>query len=406
MRMTKKPVQVNGSITTPLGFRAAGIHTGIKQNNRKDMALIVSDVPAAIAGVFTTNRVQAAPVRLCRKHIAGGVARAIVVNSGNANACTGRQGTADAEAMARLTARLLHAKPGTVLVCSTGAIGVPMPMNIIKKGIRLAASSLSRTGVADAASAIMTTDTRPKQASHRLQIDGRTVTIAGIAKGAGMIAPHMATLLVFLITDAPVRAGSLQTCLASAVEQSFNRIIVDGDESTNDTVLFMANAAAGGSPIDSRHPSWKPFCSATNEVTRQLAMMIVRDGEGATKLVAITVKGAPGRKSAEKVARSVAGSLLVKTSWFGADPNWGRVICAVGYSGVEVHPDLIDIFYNDRQIVSRGQATQIGRRVLHKIISAPEFSIEINLHLGKFSYTVYTCDCSEEYVRINASYMT
>lgn len=404
--MTRKSVQVNGSITAPLGFRAAGIHAGIKQKNKKDMALIISDAPAAIAGMFTTNRVQAAPVRLCKKHLAGRVARAILVNSGNANACTGLQGTADAVATARLTAKLLYIRPQTVFVCSTGTIGVPMPMNIIRKGIRLAVSRLSRTGGPDAASAIITTDTRPKQVCHRLQIDGRTVTIAGIAKGAGMIAPHMATLLVFLTTDAPVKAESLHACLSAAVEQSFNRITVDGDESTNDTVLFMANAMAGGSPINPRHPGWKPFCSAVNNATRQLAMMIVRDGEGATKLVAVTVKGAPGRKSAEKVARAVACSSLVKTSWYGADPNWGRVICAVGYSGVDVQQDLIDIAYNDQQIVSRGRATQVGERVLHKIMSASEFSIEINLHLGKSSYTIYTCDCSEEYVRINASYMT
>ncbi len=363
-------------------------------------------MPASIAGVFTTNRIQAAPVLLCRKHLTGHSARAIVINSGNANACVGRQGKTDAEEMARLTAELLHIESQMVFVCSTGTIGIPMPMAIIKQNIPIAVKSLSRNGLSDAASAIMTTDTRPKQITIQMEIDRKPVTITGIAKGSGMINPDMATLLVFLTTDANIRAKSLQTCLLKTVEQSFNQITVDGDQSTNDTVLFMANGLAGNTSLDAMHPDWKTFCSTVNEITRQLALAIVKDGEGATKLVAITVKGARGKRSAEKIARAIAGSLLVKTSWFGGDPNWGRVLCAVGYAGVEIQPELIDIFYNDQQAVRHGQSFHLSHTVLHDVLSKHKFSITVDLHLGKSTYTVYTCDCSEEYVRINSSYMT
>lgn len=405
MRLNNKLLRIEGNITAPSGFRAAGIHGGIKKK-KKDLALIVSDASATIAGAFTTNHVQAAPVQLCKRHLAKRVARAIIINSGNANACTGRQGVIDAESMARLTAKSLHVKPHMVFVCSTGTIGIPLPMDIINRSIPIAVNGLSETGGTDAASAIMTTDTRPKQIAYRLQIRGRPVTIAGIAKGSGMIEPHMATLLVFLTTDAAVKASHLQVCLSNAIEQSFNRITIDGDQSTNDTVLFMANGMAGNTPLDNRHRDWKIFCSAVNEMTLQLALMIVKDGEGATKLVTVTVKGAPGKRSAEKVARAVANSLLVKTSWFGADPNMGRVICAIGYSGVKIRADQIDITYDDQQAVIRGRPALNSLAALHSIISKEEFSIDIDLHLGNSSYTVYTCDCSEEYVRINASYMT
>ncbi len=402
---TKSP-QCECGITAPLGFMACGIEAGIKKKNRKDMALIVSDSPAVIAGVLTTNRVQAAPVHLCRKHLAGGIARAILVNSGNANACTGRQGASDALEMARMTAGLLHVEPETVFVCSTGTIGIPMPMQAVRLGVRRAVENLSRCGGADAASAIMTTDTRPKQVVRRLKIDGCDITIAGIAKGSGMISPKMATMLAFLTTDARVGAIPLRQCLQVAVRGSFNRITVDGDQSTNDTVLFMANGAAGGKALGPKHPGWKCFCAAANEVCMDLAMLIVRDGEGATKFVSVTVKGADSSKSADKVARAVACSPLVKTSWCGADPNWGRVICAVGYSGVKVDPEKIDIFLNGKPMVKNGQPAGADERVLRKMMSAAEFAVEINLHEGRSACTIHTCDLSGEYIKINASYMT
>lgn len=394
------------NMTSPAGFKAAGVSAGIKSKGRKDIALVFSDFPASITGVFTTNRVQAAPVLLCKKNIAAGIGRAVLVNSGYANACTGSRGASDALDMTRTAARLLHVPPRTVFVCSTGTIGVPLPMDRIRKGIALAVRQLSPDGGHDAAVAIMTTDTHPKRACKRVQIDGRSITIAGIAKGSGMISPNMATMLAIITTDAKVAPAPLRNCLACAVNESFNRITVDGDMSTNDTVLFMANGAAGGAPIRPGSASWKLFQSAVSAVAMELAMMIVRDGEGATKLVSVTVKGASDTLSAEKAARAVACSLLVKTSWYGADPNWGRIICAVGYSGARIDPDLIDIAFNDNLVVSRGRAASCADADLRAILSAREFSVTINLGLGKASRTIHTCDCSEEYVRINASYMT
>jgi len=396
---------VPGGIASPCGFRAAGVAAGIKSGKR-DMALIVSDTPAALAGVFTTNRVQAAPVQLCRERLAARQARAIIVNSGNANACTGVNGMRDARRMTQLTAELLKVEEPAVLACSTGTIGRPLPMDKIEAGIRRAVAALSPAGGPDAAAAIMTTDTRPKQVAAEMEIDGRPVIIGGMAKGSGMIHPNMATLLVFLTTDAAVEALALQDCLATAADRSFNRISVDGDRSTNDTVLFLANGAARNAPLNRRHPRWKAFCAAVNALTGELARQIVKDGEGATKLVTVTVRGAPGKRAAEKVARAVANSLLVKTSWFGADPNWGRVICAVGYAGVPVDPDRIFIAYNGQPAVRGGQPVDLAPGTLHAIIAQPEFGIEIDLHLGRSTYSMTTCDCSDAYVHINASYMT
>ncbi len=403
--MSKGFTIVPGGITTPRGFQAAGISAGIKTDKR-DMALILSDTTAAMAGVFTTNRVQAAPVLLDREKLATRQARAIIVNSGNANACTGADGMRDARRMTQLTAELLHVEDPMVFVCSTGTIGRPLPMDKIEAGIRLAVKNLAPSGGADAAAAIMTTDTKPKEVAAQVEIDGQVVTLGGMAKGSGMIHPNMATLLVFLTTDAAVEAQALQACLTAAVDRSFNRISVDGDRSTNDTALFMANGAACNAPLDQRHPRWPAFCGAVNALTGELARQIVKDGEGATKLVTITVRNAPGKRAAEKVARSVANSLLVKTSWFGADPNWGRVICAVGYSGVPVDPDRIAIAYDGQVAVRGGKPAGLAPEILHAIIVKPEFGIEIDLNLGRSTYTMTTCDCSDAYVHINASYMT
>jgi glutamate N-acetyltransferase/amino-acid N-acetyltransferase len=308
--------------------------------------------------------------------------------------------------MARLTAERLGVEPESVLVCSTGTIGRPLPMDIVTRGIDMAVKALAPEGGPDAALAIMTTDTRPKQVAFQFTVDGKTATLSGIAKGSGMINPTLATMLAFLTTDAAIAPAALQSALAAAAEQSFNRITVDGDQSTNDTMLCLASGLAGNTPLTPKHPDWKIFCAVLNEAARQLALMIVKDGEGASKLVTITVKGAPGRRAAARVARAVANSLLVKTSWFGADPNWGRVICAVGYSGAPVQPELIDIAYDGQPVVRQGQAAGLAVDALHAIIAKPEFAIEIDLHLGRSAYTVYSCDCSHRYVEINAAYMT
>ncbi len=398
-----------GGVTAPPGFSAAGIRAGIKQGNKdkKDVALIFADCPSTAAGVFTLNSVKAAPVQLCRRHLGQSrFTRAIIVNSGNANACTGRKGLADAEAMAAITGQALKINPKQVLVCSTGTIGLPLPMQRLRPGIKLAVKNLSRAGGNEAARAIMTTDTLPKQVAVSFKLGGKKITIGAMAKGAGMIAPNMATLLVFVTTDAAIEKSALQAALSCAVDLSFNRILVDGDQSTNDTLLCLANGLAGNKKITTTSPDWLVFKSAITSVCQKLAYMIVKDGEGVTKVVLIEVKGGKDHAAAEKVARSIARSLLVKTSWFGADPNWGRVICAVGYSGAEVNPDKIGIRYNSLAAVVNGKSAGLSPDKLHKIISGKEFTIEVDLHQGRGYYSMLTCDCSLDYVKINADYMT
>ncbi len=395
-----------GTVTAPEGFLACGIEARIKAK-RRDMALIFSEVPATIAGLFTTNNIQAAPVQFCKKILKQSKkARAIIVNSGNANACTGKQGIIDAETMAKKTAYALKIQDKEVLVCSTGTIGRKLPMKRIIKGIELAAKSLSKEqGGLDAAYAIMTTDTVPKHLAISFKSKDRVATIGGMAKGAGMINPSMATLLVFLTTDVEINNTDLKYALQQAVGQSFNRISVDNDRSTNDTVLCMANGLSS-MRVRRNTPEWQLFCNALNIITKELAFKIVKDGEGATKFVTVVVKGAKSSRCAELAARAIANSFLVKTSWFGADPNWGRVICAVGYSGAKIVPQNIDIFYDGVCVVKSGESAGYSEEKLHKIIKKPEFKIEVNLNLGKHSYEMYTADCSDEYVHINADYMT
>ncbi|MCA1809004.1 MAG: bifunctional glutamate N-acetyltransferase/amino-acid acetyltransferase ArgJ [Kiritimatiellia bacterium] len=394
-----------GGVTAPRGFKAAGVHAGLKPN-RPDMALIYSEAPAAAAGVFTSNRVKAAPVRLDARKLRAGRAQAVIINSGNANACTGRQGAKDAARMADLTAAALRINPALVCVCSTGTIGRPLPMDVIAAGITRAAGDLDAAHGARAARAIMTTDTRPKEAVLRLEIDGQTVTLGGMAKGSGMISPNMATMLGFITTDAAVEPRALRAALRQAVRDSFNCITVDGDQSTNDTVICLANGRAGNRLLQPGHRCWRAFCRALSQLALELALMIVKDGEGATKLVTVTVRNAASRSAALCVARAVAQSPLVKTSWFGADPNWGRVICAIGYAGVPVRPEKIDIAYNGLPAVSRGQSAGLSESDLHAVIRRPEFSVEIDLHQGRAVGTIYTCDYSDQYIAINADYMT
>ncbi len=398
--------KVTGGITAPRGFKASGIHAGLK-HKALDMALLCSDVPAVVAGVFTTNKIKGAPVKLCEKLVADKKAQAVIINSGNANACNGEQGMRDAVKMGELTADALGIDKDLMLVCSTGTIGVRMPMDKIATGVVKAVDALSQDGGADAAKAIMTTDLVDKQYAVEIMIDGCPVKIGGMAKGSGMIEPNMATMLAYITTDAAVEEVALQDILFAAVSRSFNKITVDGDQSCNDTVLLFANGIAGNNELSPAHPEWQLFCDAVMDVARQLAFMIVRDGEGSTKFVTVTVKGAACVKDAEQAARAIANSLLVKTSWTGGDPNWGRVIDAVGYSGADIREELVDISYNDIMIVKNGcRIPEQELTELEKILAQDEFTLTVNLNMGDDHDTVYTCDCSAEYVRINSEYMT
>ncbi|MBI5379467.1 MAG: bifunctional glutamate N-acetyltransferase/amino-acid acetyltransferase ArgJ [Nitrospirae bacterium] len=390
------------------GFRTAGIAAGIKKAARRDLALLVSDAPAHAAGVFTTNRVKAAPVLLDMERIRSGRGQAVVVNSGCANAYTGAQGLRDARAMAAEAARVLGVSEELVYVCSTGVIGMLLPMDRVLPGIGKAAGELAEEGWTQAAEAIMTTDTVPKIAGMAGEIQGRPVHLMGIAKGAGMIHPHMATMLAFLATDAALEAGALSVALKGAVDRSFNCISVDGDMSTNDTVLCFANGLAGNPPLAPGRPGWDAFQTLLDAVCRDLAWKIVRDGEGATKFVEIAVLGAVTPEEAKTVAHAVARSSLVKTALFGEDPNWGRVVAAAGScQGVSLDPDQIDLLFGTVPVVVGGQGTgKEAEAAAAQVLKQREIRIVLDLHLGSSSATVWTCDLSEEYVRINAAYRT
>ena len=395
MSIMKAPFKkIRGSITAPLGFRAAGIAAGIKPNGKEDLALIVSDRPATVAATFTTNQVKAAPVKLDMQHVRGGKARAIVANSGNANACTGNVGMIHARAMAVAVARRLGCADNHVLVCSTGRIGTPLPIVKVEAGIKELLKKITRQGAHDAARAILTTDTFAKEVAVKIAAGARAVSIGGIAKGAGMIHPRMATMLSFITTDAAVPRAALQRALTEAVGQSFNRVSVDGDTSTNDTVILLANGAAAAPPT-------KEFQEALNFVCLELAKMIVRDGEGVSKFVTVNVRGAASDRNAEIAARSVANSVLVKTSWYGGDPNWGRIMDALGYSRARVREEWVDIAYDGVPAVRRGMPARTSLAKLKKIVRQPTFTIDVHLHLGHGQCTMHTCDLTEKYVELN-----
>jgi glutamate N-acetyltransferase/amino-acid N-acetyltransferase len=399
----------NGSITSAAGFQAAGVACGLKAGQELDLALIYSDSQCHAACVFTTNLFPAAPVLYDRAILAVNRdnLRAVVINSGCANACTGEQGLDRAHESARLAADALSVTPNSVLVMSTGVIGAQLNMDAIATGIPMARQQLSRDGGHAAARAIMTTDTRPKEIAVRAKIGGSEVTIAGMAKGAGMIHPNMATMLSLITTDAYVEAALLDTALREAVDCSFNRITIDGDTSTNDTVLVLANGLAGNAAIQSDHShDYSQFVSALTQVSTHLAHSIVRDGEGATKFVTITVEGAASEDQALCAAKSVAHSSLVKTALFGEDANWGRVICAVGYSGIEAIPERTALWFGDEQVVAAGQPTGASEDRLKEILSAQDIDITVNLGLGGATATVWTSDLSYDYVKINAHYRT
>lgn len=434
MNMKTKFREVAGCIVAPRGFRAAGVFCDIKRlgtgkgsdkGKKRDLAILYSEVPAAVAGMFTTNQVCAAPVKVCVERRRGGWAQAVVVNSGNANACTGNQGMADAREMVTLTEQALGLEPGLALVGSTGRIGVAMPMDNVRAGIIEAAAMLGDApeNADHAAEAIMTSDTRAKQVSIEIRLGGRKVRIGGMCKGAGMIQPGMsatgkrpaatplhATMLCFVTTDAAIDPATLQGMLEEAVAQSFNRITVDGDMSTNDTVLVLANGMAGNS-IEALQTAGsaeaKLFQAALNHVCLELAKMIVRDGEGVSKFVTVRVEGAKSFKDADAAARAVANSPLVKTSWHGGDPNWGRIIDALGYSPAKVVEEKVDIGYSapgSSRILwslNKGQPTEATFRDLCAAVAPAAFDLHIRLNLGGSSAVMYAADLTEEYVEFN-----
>ena len=398
---------VEGGVTAAGGFRASGVAAGIKYKERRDFAMVVADKPAAVAAVYTRNKVAAAPVQIDRERTSTGKAQAIVVNSGCANACTGETGLVNAREMARLAAVALSVDEALVLVCSTGVIGVNLPMERVAEGVTLAAGALATAGGDDAAHAIMTTDTVDKQFAVELEIDGQAVKIGGMCKGAGMIEPNMATMLGFVTTDAAVDTVALDEALHYAVDKSFNRVVVDGDMSTNDTVIVMASGAAGNKTLTLRHPQWQDFVDALTMVCVELGKKIVMDGEGASKFVTVRVKGALTVEDAQKAARAIAKSPLVKTSWFGLDPNWGRVIAAVGYSGAMVDDRWAQIYYGDVCAYDKGVvADKELFKPMQDVMRKRAFDVTVNLNLGNGEDVVYTCDFSYDYVKINAEYTT
>jgi len=431
--------QVPGSICAPRGFKCAAVFCDIKKlgtgkgsekGQKRDLALIVSDVPAAVAGAFTTNQVCAAPVKISRQRASKEFARAIVVNSGNANACTGQQGMRDAKTMTRiaaeavaavydrrksdrsaLTERRYRISENDVLVCSTGRIGVSMPMKNIGRGIRACAPRVARStsNARQVAEAIMTTDTCRKEIAVEFKAGRSTIRIGGICKGAGMIQPGLATMLGFITTDAAIEPSVLKRALRIAVRQTFNRITVDGDMSTNDSVIALANGLAGNSKSETRRSQ---FQAALNFVCLELAKMIVRDGEGTSRFVALRLRGARSDRDAEVAARAIANSSLVRTSWCGGDPNWGRILCALGYSKANVDETMVDVGYaqpDSRKILfafRRGRPTNVALKTLAKITSAPDFDLHVDLHRGRGEFVLYAADLTENYVAFNKGDIT
>lgn len=391
----------NGSVTSPIGFRAAGISAGIKKNGRKDMALVVSDCDADGAATFTTNQIKAAPVKVSMQHIKGGIVRAAIFNSGNANACTGLQGIADAKAMAEETARLLSIKPRQVLVCSTGRIGVPMPSDTVRRGIGKLVKKLAVDNGHNAAKAIMTTDTFPKEAAVTTTLLGKRIVIGAMAKGAGMIHPNMATMLACVTTDAAVEHSALHKALTECVDQTFNRISVDGDTSTNDTVLLMANGLAGNTPLTTAHPDFAKFRAALHALLKKLARMIVEDGEKITRVVDLRICGAASTQDARRIAEAIARSALIKSSWYGGDPNWGRLMDVAGYAGARIREELVDIYYDGVQAVKGGVASATPLAKVKRVAAKPSFTIKIDLHLGRGDYSLLVNDLTEAYVTFN-----
>ena len=395
--------QARGAVTAPDGFRAAAVAAGIKPEG-PDLALLAADRDCAATAVFTTNRAQAAPVIVSREHLASGRARAVVINAGCANAATGPAGIADARAMAAATAQAIGCRPAEVVVASTGVIGTRLPMDKVRAGIVHAAARLAREGGAEAARAILTTDTRPKEARVPFSVGGATLTVGAMAKGAGMIAPNMATMLAFFTTDAAVEPRLLAAALRGAVGESLNRITVDGDTSTNDMALIMASGARRAPAIDGEGRAFDAFRAALGDACRAIAEMIVRDGEGATRMAEVRVEGARDAADADRIARVVAESPLVKTALHGGDPNWGRILAAVGRSGVAVDVDRVDIFLGDVWVAEGGRAREYDEDAAHRAMIADPVRIRVRLGQGQAAGWIWTSDFSRGYVDINAHY--
>ncbi|MGH7356185.1 MAG: bifunctional glutamate N-acetyltransferase/amino-acid acetyltransferase ArgJ [Candidatus Rokuibacteriota bacterium] len=402
---------LEGGITAVPGILAGGVAAGIKPSGKKDLALIHSPTPARAAAVFTSNQVKGAPVLVSMEHIRSGQVQAILASSGCANVCTGERGVKDAREMTKLVGDLLRIPATHVLIAATGVIGVPLPMDKVRAAVPKLVKSLSPQGGRAAAEAILTTDTRPKEAAARLEVGGRSVTIGGIAKGVAMLEPHLATMFCFVATDAAVARGALNTLVRRAVERSFNRVTVDGDQSTSDTVAVLANGLAENAPLEAGSRGLRQLATGLEAVMGRLARLLVSDGEGATKLVTVSVRGAASRRDALLAARSVANSPLVKTAINGGDPNWGRVMMALGKSAARVEQEKVAIDIQDargsEKLVERGMLRD-GARLdrVREIMSRPEYEIAIDLGLGRGEDRVWTCDLSEEYVRLNGKYTT
>ncbi len=389
------------------GFRFGGVACGLKQSGKRDVALIVSERPATAVGVFTTNRVKAAPVLLGQKRIADGLVQAILVNSGNANAYTGRDGVAVARLMTRRVGRRLGIDERLIIPSSTGRIGCQMPRERVLAGVDGACDDLSDDGFHRALEGIMTTDAFPKYAVETFDAGRQRITLAGMAKGAGMIAPDMATMLSYVLTDADVSRAALRKAMESALPGTFNAIVVDGDMSTNDTLLVLANGMAGNRRIDLASRSFAPFAAALAAVMRKLARMIVKDGEGATKLVDVVVRGARNDADAARVADTIARSPLCKTAFYGADPYAGRIVCAAGYSGARFDPGKLDVFLDDVQVVARGnEIVGTVEKRASRVTARPEFTVRLELHAGRGSAMRMTSDLTVDYVRFNSDYRT
>ena len=395
--------EIPGGVTAAQGFQAGSTFCGIKATNtgNPDIALIVSSTKAVAAGTFTTNKVKAAPVRVSRIHMRSPDVRAIVANSGNANACTGVQGLQNAKRMCSATARALDLRDSQVMVCSTGRIGVQLPIEKIEGTLAASPQCLSVNGSAAAARAIMTSDTYPKEFSVEFFARGKQIRIGGIAKGAGMIDPNMATMLCFITTDAAISRTTLQKALSVSVEQSFNRITIDGDMSTNDTVIALANGAAGNKSLKYGSKEFREFQAALDDVTRELAWMIVKDGEGVTKFVEVHVHGAASLADARRAAEAIANSTLVKCAWFGEDPNWGRIMDAIGYCGAKMREELVDIYYDGVLAVKGGMLAKTPFEKLREVVKQKRFTVCVDLNMGRSEHIVYTTDFTEEYVRLN-----
>lgn len=395
---------VEGGVLAARGFLGAGVSAGLKRSGKRDVAVIAGQERCAAAAVFTRNAMAAAPVIVSREHAADGYARAIVVNAGNANACTGDQGVADARAMAEAAAAALGCDARDVLVASTGVIGVPLPVDLVVAGIEEAVEQLDLVTGDAVAEAIMTTDTFPKQVAVRFEVDGRTYTVGGVAKGSGMIKPDMATMLAFLTTDAPLDPEACDAALRQAVARTFNRVTVDSDTSTNDMCALLASGAAGGEPITPSDERFEPVATAVEHVCGELARMIARDGEGATKLITVTVTGARDERDAERAAFAIAESPLVKTAVFGGDANWGRVAMALGKSGAALDPARVRIVFAGILTCENGTAVPFSEEEAARALQAPEVEVVADLGVGDAAATVWTCDLTYEYVRINGEY--